>query len=150
MGVEMINLAVFIIAHPQSTVDEMAVHIYNEGGGLYSAAIVSKRLHELQVTKKMVSTDAFQAQRPDVQEMVDFFFNCPPPLGVLNVPRYKFIDVNEFAICLEKCNRSKAWSLTCHRVRIDGHYKVGSSLTVLLAIEPRDLLVPAGLPGSLQ
>ena len=68
VGVEMINLAVFIIAHPQSTVDEMAVHIYNKEGGLNSAAIVSKRLHELQVTKKMASTDAFQAQRPDVQE----------------------------------------------------------------------------------
>lgn len=51
---------------------------------------------------------------------------------------------------MEKFNCTKAWSLTCHRVRIDGHYKVGSSLTVLLAIEPGDPLVPAGLPGSLQ
>ena len=58
----MINLAMFIIAHPESTVDKMAVHIYNEGGELYLATIVSKRLQELQVTKKMPSTDAFQAQ----------------------------------------------------------------------------------------
>ena len=54
--IEIINFAVFIVAHHKSTVDEMTVHIYNKGGELYSAAIISKRFQELQVTKKMAST----------------------------------------------------------------------------------------------
>jgi len=33
VGVDMIHLATFLIAHSDSTVDEMAAFIYNEGGG---------------------------------------------------------------------------------------------------------------------
>ena len=104
----MVNLAIFLIAHPDGTLDEMAAHIYNEGGDLYSQSVISKRLNELEITKKKASTDAFQAQRADVQFRVHVFFNCPPPLGVLNVPLYKLIDVDEFSITLERCNRTGA------------------------------------------
>ena len=150
VGIDMVNLSIFLIAHPDGTLDEMAAHIYNEGGDLYSQSVISKRLNELEITKKKASTDAFQAQRADVQFRVHVFFNCPPPLGVLNVPLYKLIDVDEFSITLERCNRTGAWALKCHRVRLDGHYKSGVKLTVLLAIEPGDPRVPAGARGSLQ
>ena len=70
----MVNLALFLIAHPDGTLDEMAAHIYNEGGDLYSQPVILKRLGELNVTKKKASTDAFQAQRADVQFRVHVFF----------------------------------------------------------------------------
>ena len=73
---------------------------------LYSQSVISKRLSELEVTKKNASADAFQAQRADVQFRVQVFLNCPPPLGILNVPLYKLNDVDEFSITLERCNRT--------------------------------------------
>ena len=59
----------------------MATFIYNEGGELYSNQLISKRLSELQITKKRASTEAYQAQREDVQFRVHCFFNCPPLLA---------------------------------------------------------------------
>ena len=56
----------------------------------------------------------------------------------MGIPRRKFIDVDEFGLTLEKCNRSGGWALKCFRVRKEGHYKVGNKLTCLLAIEPGD------------
>jgi len=76
-------ILLFLIAHPNGSLDEIAAHIYNEGGDLYSQSAISKRLN----------------------------FNCPPPLGVLNVQRYKLIDVDDFCITLERCNRTGAWAL---------------------------------------
>ena len=81
---------------------------------------------------------------------VEVFFTCPPPIGVFRVPQYKLIDIDEFALTLEKCNRTGGWSLMCYRVRKDGYYRVGNKITCLLAIEPGDPRVPAGQPGSID
>ena len=140
----------FIIAHPTATCEEIAVYIYNEGGDLYNNSTISKRLKELQITKKKASTEAYQALRPENQYRVYSFWNYPPPLGVRNVPRYKLIDIDEFAITLEKCNRTGGWALMCHRVRKDGHYKRGLKLTCLLGIEPGDPRIAPGVLGSVD
>ena len=102
------------------------------------------------MTSKRASTEAFQALRPDVLFVEQCFWNHLPPLGVFGVPRYKMLDVDEFGITLERCNRKKGWALTCFRVRKDGHYKVGNKLTVLLAIEPGDPRLAAGVRGSIE
>jgi len=81
---------------------------------------------------------------------VECFFDMPPPLGICGVPRNKLIDVGEFGVTLEKCNRSGGWALKVFRVRKDGHYHHGSKLTVLFAIEPGDPRLPAGTRGSVQ
>jgi len=60
----------------------------------------------------------------------------------------KLIDVDEFQVKLEKCNRSGGWAVKVQRVRKDGHYKVGCSLTVLFAIEPGDPALPLNIRGS--
>jgi hypothetical protein len=78
VGVDMINLVTFLRAWPEATLDEMAVFLYNEGGPLYSKKRLSERLTELEITKKRASTEAYQAQREDVQVRVWSFFNCPP------------------------------------------------------------------------
>lgn len=150
VGFDMINLVVFISAHPEATCEEIATFIYNEGGDLYSVPVVSKRLKELDITKKVASTEAYQALRPENVFLVDCFFNCPPPLGIRGVPRYKFIDIDEFGLTLQKCNRTNGWALMCQRVRKDGHYKVGLKLTCLLAIEPGDPRLPVNALGGLN
>ena len=112
--------------------------------------MISKRLAELEITKKRASTEAYQAQREDVRFRVWSFFNCPSPLGIFQVPRRKLIDVDEFGITMEKCNRTGGWALSVFRVRKDGHYHFGAKITVLFAIEPGDPRLPPHVRGSVQ
>ena len=67
VGDEQILLITFIIAYPDATQDEVSVFIYNEGGDLYSREVISTRMKELDITLKKASTEAYQAQREDVQ-----------------------------------------------------------------------------------
>ena len=67
VGVDLPSLITYITAWPDATLDEMAVFIYNKGGGLYSRQRISKRLGELNITKKRASTKGYQTQQPDVQ-----------------------------------------------------------------------------------
>ena len=150
VGVDLINLVTFLRAWPEATLDEMAVFLYNEGGPLYSKQVLSKRLAELEITKKRASTEAYQAQRADVQFRVWSFFNCPSPLGIFQVPRRKLIDVDEFGVTMEKCNRTGGWALRVFRVRKDGHYHFGAKITVIFAIEPGDPRLPPHVLGSVQ
>ncbi len=107
-------------------------------------------MQELGITKKRASTEAYQAQREDVQFRVWSYWNCPSPLGIFQVPRRKLIDVDEFRITLEKCNRTGGWALKVFRVRKDGHYNHGSKITVLFAIEPGDPALPPETWGSVE
>jgi len=61
VGVDLINLVTFLWAWPESQLEKMAVFLYNEGGPLYSVDVISKRLAELEITKKRASTEAYQA-----------------------------------------------------------------------------------------
>jgi transposase len=150
VGQDQLRLVMFLIAHPDASLDEMATYIFNEGGGLYSTKILSKRLSELQITKKKASIEAYQAMRDDVQERVWAWFNTGPPTGIMGVPRRKLIDVDEFGVTLERCNRKGGWAPKFSRVRKDGHYNHGMKTTVLFAIEPGDPNLPPASRGSLQ
>ena len=100
------------------------------------------RLDELQITRKRASTEAYQAQRQDVQNRVWMWFNTGPPTGVFGVPRKKLIDVDEFGVTFERCNRKYGWAPKFSRVRKDGHYGHGTKITVLFAIKPGDPTLP--------
>ena len=112
----------------------MAAFIFNEGGGLYSRQAISQRLAELDITKKVASTKGYQMQHPDVQFSTWGFWNCPPSLGVFQVRQRKLIDIDEFGLTFEKCNRTLGWAVTVHRVRKDGHYHHGMKMTIILAM----------------
>ncbi|KAL7552297.1 hypothetical protein ACHAWF_015527 [Thalassiosira exigua] len=117
---------------------------------LFIAGTSGRNPTELDITKKKASVEAYQAQRDDVLFRLDCFFSTPLPTGIRGVPRYKLIDIDEFGLTLEKCNRTSGWSLKVHRVRKDGHYHHGNKITVLLAIEPGDPRVPPATYGSVQ
>ncbi len=88
VGVDLINLAMFITAWPDATIDEMAVFIYNKGRGLYSCQAIFKRLEEMDITKKRVSSKGYQTQHPDVQfNMWGFLIRPPPPFGILGATK---------------------------------------------------------------
>jgi hypothetical protein len=145
VGSDLINLVILLFAHPDATIDEMAAHIYNEGGELYSSQQISKRLKGLDITKKIASVEAYQVQAEAVQHRVFCFWNQAPPLGIFQVPQRMLIDVEEFGVTIERCNRKKGWALKLFRVRKDGHYGHGQKLTVLFAIEPGDSALPANV-----
>jgi len=150
VGRDQFLLVIFLIAHPDATLDEMATYIFNQGGGLYSTEILSTRLKELDVTKKKASIEAYQAMRDDVQERVWAWFNTGPPTGIMGVPRRKLIDVDKFGVTMERCNCKRGWAPKFSRVRKDGHNNHGMKITVLFAIEPGDPNLPPATRGSLQ
>jgi len=69
---------------------------------LGSHQAISNCLQELDITKKRASTEGYQTQQPDVQFRVWGFWNCPPPLGIFQVPRRRLIDVDEFGAMFER------------------------------------------------
>ena len=100
--------------------------------------------------RKRASTEGYQTQHPDVQFCVWGFWNCPPPLGVFQVPRRRLIDVGKFGLTFEKCNRTSGWAVIVHRVRKDGHYQHGMKMTIIFAIEPGDPALPAHVHRSVE
>ena len=86
IGANLLNFITFITAWTDAHLDEMACFIYKEGGNLYSTQAISKWLAELEITKKKASVKGYQTQQEDVQFPVWGFWNCPPPLGILEVP----------------------------------------------------------------
>jgi hypothetical protein len=107
-------------------------------------------MKDLGYTRKVSSTEAYQAFTPINQAKCYFFFTQPPPLGIVTVSRRKFIDVDEFGIALERCNNKYGYALAIYRVRKPGHYTRSTKLTVLLAIEPGDPRLPNNVYGSIE
>jgi hypothetical protein len=104
VGVDMIHLVTFLVAHPDLTQDKMAAFVFNEGGMLVSKQRNSKHLDDLEITKKKASIEAFQALSAEVQFRVFTYWNCPPPFGIFEVRRRKLINIDEFGVTLERCN----------------------------------------------
>ena len=150
VGVDLFNLVMFITSWPDATLLEMAVSIYNEGGNLYFTQEISKRLAELEFTKKKTSVEGYQTQQPDVQFRVWGFWNRPPPLGIFEVLWRKLINVDEVGVSLEKCNHMGGWAIKEFCVQKDGHYHHDIKMTVIFAIEPGDPDLPMNICGSLD
>jgi len=150
VGSDSLLLVIFLIIHPKASLDEMATFIYNEGGGLYSRQDLSKRLKALKVTRKVGSTEAYQAFLPHNIWRCDMFWSRSPPLGIVTIPRRRHIDADEFGMEMNRCNDKRGYSLSCFRVRSPGHYERTQKLTVLFAIEPGCPRLPLNVIGSIH
>jgi hypothetical protein len=104
LGVDMIHLVTFLVAHPDSTQDKMAAFVYNKGGALYSKQRISEHLDDLEITKNKASIKAFQASSAGVQFWVFTYKNCPPPHGIFKVHQRKLIGIDKFGVMLKRCN----------------------------------------------
>jgi hypothetical protein len=138
VGRDQMLMAIYLVAYPDAERDEIAAFIANNGGDLYAASTISRRLRELKYSRKVASIEAYQAFLPANILRRDRFFNMPPPLGVNGLARRGLCDTDECAIFLEKANRSKGLAHTTIRVRKPGHYGKGRKLTVICCIEPGD------------
>ena len=78
VGVNLLNLVTYVTAWPDTTLDEMADFMYNEGGDLYFRQAISKRLEELDVTRTRASTEGYQRQKLNVQFNVWGFWRYIP------------------------------------------------------------------------
>jgi hypothetical protein len=105
-------ISLFIIIFPDATADKIALFIYNNGGQIYERSKISKHMQELGLTKKIASTEAYQAFTPRNALRAELFWTRAPSLGVIAIPRYKFQDVDEFGIAIQRCK--KIWSLSLH------------------------------------
>ena len=137
VGWDQLLLAIWLTAHPDSHQDEIAAFLANYGSGeLYTQSTISRRLKELEYTRKKASIEAYQAFLPRNIRRRQYFFECPPPLGVFNVERRSLTDTDECAISLERTNRSRGVAHKSFRVRKKGHYIKGEKLTIIFTMEP--------------
>jgi hypothetical protein len=139
-----------ITIYPDSNEDKIATFIYNEGGGIYPNSTISNGLKELNNSRKVESTEAYQAFTPIDNFKVELFWTRPPPLGVRTIARQKFSDVDECGVKLNRCNRTRGWAITFFQICKAGHYSRTQKLTVLIGIEPGDPRLPANIPGSIE
>jgi hypothetical protein len=100
-------MVVYLVAYPESYGDEVATFIYNETGSVYTRQDIAARLDDLCMTRKVASTEAYQAHEPHNLMKFHLFWTMPPPLGVVGIPRHRFIDVDEFQVSLQKTNRKR-------------------------------------------
>jgi hypothetical protein len=88
VGTDQLLLAITALAvYPDSEADEIAAFIYNNGGDLYSRQAIATRMKELRITRKVSSTEAYQAFTPNAILRCDLFWSRAPPLGVRTIER---------------------------------------------------------------
>jgi hypothetical protein len=105
VGMDLLLMCLYLTAYPTASGDEIAIHIINNGGGVYECPIISKHMAEMKLTKKQGSTEAYQAFLPHNILRLRRFWIMPPPVGVFGQARKKLIDTNECGISLEKTNK---------------------------------------------
>ena len=150
VGADQFLAVICVTIWPDSTTDDISTFIYNEGGSVYTRSQVSKRLKEMEITRKAGSTEAYEAFMPHNVLRAELFWTRPSPLGVVSIERRRFIDVDKFGMCLNKCNRKRGYSVSFFRLRKPGHYARTAKLTVLLGIEPGDPQIPDHMDGILE
>jgi hypothetical protein len=143
-------MSLFLVIFPDADADEITLFIYNHGGQVYERSEITKRMQELGLTKKIASTEAYQAFTPENVLKAELFWTSAPPLGVVGIPRRKLLDVDEFGIAIQRVNKKYGHSHSTIRIRKAGHYCRDTKLTVLYAIEPGDPQLPPHVDGSVE
>ena len=79
------------------------------------------------------------------------FGTSPPPLGILDVERFRLIDVDETGFYLKSVNTKYGRAHTTTRVRQSAHYTQSEpKVNVILGVEPGNPLLPPNIDGSIQ
>ena len=150
-GFDQYLLVMGLYIYPRASNDEIATFVAVNGGteGL-SRQSISQRVVELDMSRKRASIEAYEAYTPLSRQRCYNFFRHGPPVGILNVPQYRLMDVDEAKFKLESCESKYGRFLKCIRVRDTGHYKkAASGLNLILAVEPGNLLLPPHVYGSI-
>ena len=150
-GEDQLLLTIAIYVHPTASIDEICAFIANHGGGIFTRQQVSRRLKELNITRKKASVEAYAAFTPRNLLKARMFWTAPPPLGILTVHRCQLLDIDETRFSLVKIRTKYGWSVRAVRVRDTGEYRRGqSSVNLIIGIEPGNPMIPNDLPGSIK
>ena len=150
IGKDLLLMSIFLYIYPDATADETCAFIFNNGGELYSRQAISKRMKDVGMSKKVTSTEAYQAFLPVNVRKAELFWSRSPPLGVVGVQRRRLLDMDEMAITSEQTNSKHGHSHTAIRIRKPGHYTRSKKITVVMAIEPGDPSLPPNVDGSIE
>ena len=150
VGRDQLLLAIGLFIHPDSSADQLAAFIVNQGGDLYDRQAISRRMKELDVSKKKCSQEAYQAFTEKNMRKARWFWSLPPPLGVVGLERRRLLDFDEMAVFMEQINPKYGHAHKSIRIRKPGHYSKSEKLTVIMAIEPGDPSLPPNQDGSVQ
>jgi transposase len=149
VGVDLLQMCIFLTAYPEAKADQIAMHIINNGGGIYDRPTISRRMTDLELSKKRGSTEAYQAFLPHNIVRLQRFFTMPPPVGVFGQLRQKYIDFDECGVSLDGTNPTIGHAHTSVRVRKPGFYTKDTKLTVICGVEPGDPTLPPHVTGSI-
>jgi hypothetical protein len=97
---------------------------------------------------KVTSTVAYQAFTEHNFNRCCLYWTRPWLLGIHGTPRRLLIDGDKFGLHLNSANRKCGSSPRGMKIRKPGSYGRGTfKLIIILAVETRDLAIPAGVIG---
>jgi len=94
-GEDQLLLSICLFIYPNVLADNLCLIIFANGGGIYSRQAVTRRCHELGLTMKSSSREAYNVFSENAIQRLEWFITLPPPLGVVNIPIQTMIDINE-------------------------------------------------------
>ena len=146
-------LVLYKLVWPHSTYLQCIAFIANETATakIFSERDVSLALRNLGYSMKVTSTVAYQAFTERNMMRRHLFWTEPWPVGIHGTRRRRIIDADEFGVHLNAANQKYGSSPIGLKIRKPGNYDRGTfKLTVILAVEPGDPAIQAGLIGSVE
>ena len=150
-GLDQFLLAMGIYLYPRASADELATFIFVNGGApnAYSRQDVSKRLKELNITRKKCSLEAYQAFTPRNLLRARLFWERGPRIGVQGVRRFRLTDTDEAKFSLIKVESKRGWGYRAQRVRDCGYYsKNPASVNLIMTVEAGNPYLDRDVRGS--
>jgi transposase len=133
-GREALLVAVYRTGYPEATADEVLAFVANEVGVVYSRSQLTECENNLGLCRKASSTTANQAFTPINLLKRDVFWSSPLPTGVLGVPLFDLVDIDEFGIDVTRVNRHFGKAYFSVRVRLKGQYTRSTKLSVIVCV----------------
>ena len=151
VGRDQLLLSIAVFQSPISTADDIAYFIEVNGGASYSRQDIYARLHELGVSRKKGSVEAYEAWTPLNRAKAEMYWSQPPRYGIRGLDRFRMLDIDECHFTLKNIQSKYGYAPTPCRVRDIGHYKKGEgSVNLIMAIEPGNPAIPSHQLGSTE
>ena len=150
-GADQLLLSICLYIYPNASSDQLCVFLIANGGGVYSRQIITRRCMELGLSRKRSSRESYEVFSASSIMKNVWFWNKPPPLGILDVEQFRLIDVDETGFFLKSVNTKYGRAHTTTRVRHPAHYtRSEPKVNVILGVEPGNPLLPPNGDGSIQ
>ena len=142
-GHDLVLIALYRLVFPKAKHAELNAFLFRANFGdptfqFYSHTQLSRAEKRLQLTRKKGSTTAYQAFLP-VNVMKRWrFWNLPYPLGIADISRNDFIDIDEAGIFLESADRGEGKAYTGVRINTGGPYSKTEKWNIIMGISGED------------